>query len=429
MTQEAITSQVTSRVSTDPDLKILQRYETAILEQVVSICKKHRLTYYISGGTFLGAVRHRGFIPWDDDIDIALPREDYERLISVLHAELPSPYYAEHFPHTPGYHYLHIQVRDPRMNVLMKAFPNQPHQACWIDIFPLDGVPNPGFKRSVWKFQIRFFELMWGLARLDQASVASQRRSQGKALVMKAGRWLRTDRFLNSDAWSARRNKALRRVPFSSAEYCFNGVGAYKFNSIYNKQEIYGDGSTYEFEDLHLNGPAAYDSYLTQIYGEYMTLPPADKRNMHELSVYREKEFSIGYAQGTFDMFHIGHLRLLEHAKERCDYLIVGVNADALVQAYKSKTPVIPEDERLAIVRALESVDEARITASLDKKIALRDAPYQAVFIGDDWKDNERWIQTQKDLAAEGVSVVFLPYTSGVSSTVLRDDSDNRVEE
>ncbi|MGY1553109.1 LicD family protein [Microbacterium sp. A588] len=429
MAQDNGTSHTTLDEPAEPDLKILQRYEKAILEQVVGICEKYGLTYYISGGTFLGAVRHGGFIPWDDDIDIALPREDYERLISVIHNELPSPYYADVFPQTAGYHYLKIQVRDPRVGVLMTAFPNHPRQSCWIDIFPLDGAPNPGLKRTMWKTKLNFYELLWGLARLDQASTHAQGRSRGKALVMNIGRRLRINRVLSANTWSQRRIRALQQFPFAAADYCFNGVGVYKFKSIFNKQEIYGEGRSYKFEDMDLHGPIAYDAYLTQIYGDYMSLPPVENRNFHDLTVFHDKKFAIGYTQGTFDMFHVGHLRLIEHAKEYCDYLIVGVNSDALVQSYKNKTPVIGENERQSIVLSLSAVDEARIVNSLDKKDALRTAPYQAIFIGDDWAGNDRWSQTQKDLAAEGVSVVFLPYTDGVSSTVLRDDSANRVAE
>lgn len=84
-----------------------------------------------------------------------------------------------------------------------------------------------------------------------------------------------------------------------------------------------------------------------------------------------EKHYHIGYTQGVFDMFHIGHLNLLNHAKECCDILLVGVNADALVQEYKHKTPVIREDQRLAIVRNIKSVDDAFLVYTLDKRATL----------------------------------------------------------
>ena len=131
------------------------------------------------------------------------------------------------------------------------------------------------------------------------------------------------------------------------------------------------------------------------------------------------KKYKIGFTQGTFDMFHIGHLNLINHAKEYCDYLIVGVNSDALVREYKNKSPVIVEEERAEIVRNIKAVDECVITTTLDKLKAQEKYHFNAIFIGDDWKGNSRWEQTKKDLAERGVDVVFLPHTDGICSTLL----------
>ena len=141
------------------------------------------------------------------------------------------------------------------------------------------------------------------------------------------------------------------------------------------------------------------------------------------------KHYKVGYTQGVFDMFHIGHLNLLNHAKERCDYLIVGVNADSLVEEYKRKKTVIKENERKAIVSNIKAVDRCEIVYTLDKEAALAMFHFDAIFIGDDWKGNPRWEQTRIDLARKGVDVVFLPYTEGVSSTMLRPVKDQVVEE
>jgi len=142
-----------------------------------------------------------------------------------------------------------------------------------------------------------------------------------------------------------------------------------------------------------------------------------------------KKKYRIGYTQGVYDMFHIGHLNLINHAKEYCDYLIVGVNADALVEDYKHKTPVIHEEERAEIVRNLKAVDEVVIAHTLDKLTALSLYHFDAIFIGDDWKGNPRWEQTGIDLAKFGVDLVFLPHTDGVSSTKLRPEEGNKIEE
>ena len=138
-----------------------------------------------------------------------------------------------------------------------------------------------------------------------------------------------------------------------------------------------------------------------------------------------QKKYKIGYTQGTFDMFHIGHLNLLKHAKEFCDILIVGVNSDALVEDYKNKTPIISQEERAEILQAIRYVDNVVICNTL-KKTEMHDwLHFDAIFIGDDWKGNDRWKQTEKYLKQRGADVVYLSYTAGVSSTMLRSKREN----
>lgn len=129
----------------------------------------------------------------------------------------------------------------------------------------------------------------------------------------------------------------------------------------------------------------------------------------------------IGYTQGTYDMFHIGHLNLIKNAKKYCDYLIVGVNSDALVETYKNKKTIIPIKERVAIIEELKSVDKVIICDTLDKISIAKEMNINKIFIGDDWKGDPRWEKTKEEMAQIGVEVVFLPHTDGTSSTMLRE--------
>lgn len=128
---------------------------------------------------------------------------------------------------------------------------------------------------------------------------------------------------------------------------------------------------------------------------------------------------TIGYTQGVYDMFHIGHLNLLNRAKEQCDILIVGVNSDDLVRNYKQKVPVINEEERRTIVENIKAVDQAYVVDTLDKVDVWNRFHFDYIFIGDDWKGNVRWTQTEKDLEPYGAKVIYLPHTDGISSTQL----------
>lgn len=134
-----------------------------------------------------------------------------------------------------------------------------------------------------------------------------------------------------------------------------------------------------------------------------------------------EKKMVIGYTTGVFDMFHIGHLNILQRAKEQCDYLIVGVSTDELVMDYKKKKPIIPFEERIRIIEALRCVDKVVPQTSMDKLSAWNDLHFDVLFHGSDWKGSQMYDKVINDLAQVGVQVVFLPYTTGVSSTLLSE--------
>lgn len=134
----------------------------------------------------------------------------------------------------------------------------------------------------------------------------------------------------------------------------------------------------------------------------------------------------VGFTQGTFDMFHIGHLNLLRNAKEQCDYLIVGINSDELVERYKGKKVIIPLDERKEIVSAIKYVDEVLVCDTLDKMTTFNAIPFNKLFIGDDWKGAARWNETETIMGKVGVTVIYLPHTDGTSSTMLRKKLENK---
>jgi len=127
----------------------------------------------------------------------------------------------------------------------------------------------------------------------------------------------------------------------------------------------------------------------------------------------------VGYTTGVFDLFHIGHLRLLERAKASCDHLIVGVSTDELVQNYKKKLPVIPFQDRADIVSALRCVDEVVVQRHRDKIKAYHEIGYDLMFVGDDWKGSELFEVVEAELNTYGVDVVYFEYTKTVSSTSL----------
>ena len=133
------------------------------------------------------------------------------------------------------------------------------------------------------------------------------------------------------------------------------------------------------------------------------------------------RKYKVGYTTGVFDLFHIGHLNILKKAKEHCEHLIVGVSTDEVVQGYKKKSPVIPYEERMAIVEAIKYVDEVVPQTSMDKFAAWEKLKFDAIFHGDDWKGSKMYEEVEKKLNSVGVEMVYFPYTKGTSSTILGD--------
>ena len=128
----------------------------------------------------------------------------------------------------------------------------------------------------------------------------------------------------------------------------------------------------------------------------------------------------IGYTTGVFDLFHVGHLNILRRAKEQCDYLIVGVSTDELVEHYKNKRPVISFEERCEIVKAIRYVDEVVAQTDRDKFAAWERLRFDRMFVGDDWKGSAIFTELEERLKPHGVQIVYFPYTKDTSSTMLK---------
>ncbi|MCL1998616.1 MAG: adenylyltransferase/cytidyltransferase family protein [Turicibacter sp.] len=133
------------------------------------------------------------------------------------------------------------------------------------------------------------------------------------------------------------------------------------------------------------------------------------------------KKYKKGYTTGVYDMFHIGHLNVLRRAKEYCDFLIVGVSTDELVQQEKNKIPIIPFAERAEIIAAIEYVDEVVPQTDKDKFAAWERYGFDVMFVGDDWKGKPLFTQAEEKLNEVGVDVIYFEYTQNISSTKLKD--------
>lgn len=134
-----------------------------------------------------------------------------------------------------------------------------------------------------------------------------------------------------------------------------------------------------------------------------------------------DKDLVIGYTTGVYDMFHIGHLNIIRNAKKNCDYLIVGVSTDELVQQEKEKKPMIPFEERCEIIASLKYVDQVVPQYNKNKLEAWKKYHFSKMFVGSDWQGTPQWKAFEQQFASLPVEIIYLPHTDGISSTYLTD--------
>lgn len=133
------------------------------------------------------------------------------------------------------------------------------------------------------------------------------------------------------------------------------------------------------------------------------------------------KQYKVGYTTGVFDLFHVGHLNILQKAKAQCDILIVGVSTDELVKQYKNKWPVIPFHERIAIIEGIKYVDQVVAQQHRDKFAAWEHLLFDVMFVGDDWKGTALFTELENKFENVNVDIIYFPYTEGISSTLVKE--------
>ena len=265
----------------EKELRKLQLCELEILKDIVKICDKHNLVYYMMGGTFLGAIRHKGFIPWDDDIDISLNRDDYEKLFEILEKELPNKYVIDNFYKNDKCITYASRIENPNIKINERAATVEQIRNAWIDVFPLDGMPNNYFVRKIHQLRLLYLRMMFRYSTFSLSVVQNKKhRPLHEKILVYIGNHTNIEKKLNSNKCLKRLDKSLKKYKYKNSKYVVNFMGAYSFKEMF-KKEIYDNYQKYQFEDTMLNAPKDYDTVLTQMYGDYMKLPDDSERNKH----------------------------------------------------------------------------------------------------------------------------------------------------
>lgn len=261
------------------DLRKLQRLQTQIVVDIDKICMENDLKYYIIGGTLLGAVRHKGFIPWDDDIDLVMYRKDYNRLINIIQEKFSKKYFVQTF-YTDKYYTRYVAKIRLNNTVLVESYlkKSNSHNGIYIDIFPLDYVQ----KTDSLDLRLRGGIIRWLFAYKSVKHDAQVSGSKMKRFLGRAFRWgtyLIPEKLINRlfDYVCTKDNK-------KTCKYTTNFASHFKWKKQLFENEVYGEGVRLEFEGNMFNAPIGYLKILERLYGtDYMAMPPKDKQVTHQI--------------------------------------------------------------------------------------------------------------------------------------------------
>ena len=262
------------------ELSKIQKIIWNIMSEIKPYLIENDIDYYMLGGTLLGAVRHKGFIPWDDDIDLGIPREQYDDFLKNVAKQLPSYMQVNTFYDETDHHYYFARIVDTRYHLKRMGSEVERTEDAWIDIFPLDGMPNNYFIREIHKMRLLVSRAFYHIATFDRVNLQRPNRPLSERLVIKFVQLTGFGRNMDAKKWLWKIDSLLKKYPYKDSKWVVNFMGQYKFKEMFPKTK-YGHGKLYAFENNVLQGPEDADFILSQMYGDYMTPPKDSDKNAH----------------------------------------------------------------------------------------------------------------------------------------------------
>lgn len=247
------------------DVGELRKIQLDMLTDVAAFCDENKITYFLSYGTLIGAIRHQGYIPWDDDIDICMPRPDYNKFLQSYNIK-KSPYRVVDFSLDESYKLPFAKVTDTR-TIMWETMYDKDVFGVYLDVFPIDGCDRSG--------KIIGRNKLLGQLLNAKKAILGKGRSFKKNCVIGMGKCLLS--FVSVKSLLKQMQKLTQVIPYEKAEYVANIMYSYGICEIMKKSDL-EETTLGKFEGHLFKVPKKYDKYLRQIYGDYMKLPPEDKR-------------------------------------------------------------------------------------------------------------------------------------------------------
>lgn len=263
------------------NLRVLQEIELENLKKVIEICEANHLRYFLIGGSLIGVLRHQGFIPWDDDIDIGIPRPDYNRFIKIVKQYLPEYMDSKTMTSDPNYKCYFTRLINNRKKIYWEHGQYTAVIGIWTDVFPIDGLPSSWLGRQLHVLNVYYHKVLYKFTQIDYVTTNKKRPLYERVLIKFAmlthiGKMLSADRTLRA------LDDTLQKYDYDKARYVWNFSGCYGRREIVPKYQLSGERKGC-FEGLQVNIPEGAEDYLTAIYGDYMQLPPVESRKSHDI--------------------------------------------------------------------------------------------------------------------------------------------------
>lgn len=259
------------------------------LNVMLDFCEKHNICYYFIGGSLIGVVRHKGFIPWDDDIDLGFPRKDFDRLHELLETEMPEGFaICNRFTDT-NWHFVLSQFVDLESEIEINLAEEPRLSHIWIDLFPLDGLPNNKVLRWIKVKYILIHRYLVQIASITTQVDSHRQRPWYEKIILDFCKVVPIGKLLNTDKILNHMEKVLRNTDYDKVNWCGNMPGRGREREVVLR-EWFGEPRKGTFENRQVNIPEKSHEILQALYGDYMKFPPEQERIAHGVKILKSRE-------------------------------------------------------------------------------------------------------------------------------------------
>lgn len=251
------------------------------MDVLIAVCKKYNLRYYLIGGTLIGVLRHQGFIPWDDDIDVGLPRPDYNKFVKLVKRELPEHMDVKTMTSDPNYKCYFTRLINNKKKIYWDHGQYKAKIGVWMDVFPLDGLPDNYIQRKLHVFNVNVHKAIYKFSQINYVTT-NKKRPFIERFLIKLAMVTHIGKFIDPDKSLKVLDRTLQKYDYEKQNWAWNFSGCYGKREQVPKIQLGGNRrGIFEGRDISIAEDA--EGYCDNIYGNWRKLPPVEKRVSHAI--------------------------------------------------------------------------------------------------------------------------------------------------